>query len=48
MNLLSVSGNNKILTVKFNLSENIEKPVQSVISVSTPRGIVSSQFILKK
>lgn len=48
MNLLSVSGNNKILTVKFNLSENIEKSVKSVISISTPRGIVSSQFILKK
>ncbi len=48
VNLLSVSDDGKSLTVKFNLSEDIEKSVRSIISISTPRGIVSTQFILKK
>lgn len=48
LELQSVSKNNKNLVLKLSLPDGIEKSVRSVISISTPRGIVSAPFVIKK
>lgn len=46
--LQSVSKNGKNLVLKLNLLDGFEKSARSVISISTPRGIVSVPLVIKK
>jgi len=48
VNLLSISNDGRNIVAKLSLLGDIEKSVKGVISVSTPRGIVSVPVLIKK